>query len=335
MDDFRYWAFVSYSHLDNKLERPSQRGARSVQWGDWLHETLETFKVPREIVGQTNKFGEPVPARIFPAFQDEKELPTDADLADTIRNALIQSRFLIVVCSPRSAGSRYCNEEVRYWKELGRQDRILPIIIDGEPNASDGNKPGVDANQECFMPALRHPLNEANEVDLTRRDIEPICADVRSPEHGAELTAADWRKSRALLERARLKLVAGLLGVHFDDLVKRDLARQRRTRNRIIAWTVAAVALTGAVFGIREWQQRLVEASQASSSFALEAQSLVEKGQTTKALAFFAEAIQIDPRNIMAQQRLYSLITSRNWTVPRKINEAPSTTPAHHGTNGH
>jgi hypothetical protein len=32
-EDFRYWAFTSYSHADAK-------------WGDWLHAVLETYRVP-------------------------------------------------------------------------------------------------------------------------------------------------------------------------------------------------------------------------------------------------------------------------------------------------
>jgi hypothetical protein len=195
MESSKYWAFISYCHLDNRRERRSRSGARLPLWGNWLHETLETYKVPKEIAGHTNKFGETIPARIFPIFQDEKELQTGPDLADTVREALNLSRFLVVVCSPRSSRSLYCNEEVRYWKELGRQDRILPIIIDGEPNALDGTKAGVDPAMECFMPALRHPLDETNAVDVTRRDVEPLCADVRSPEHGGELTAAKWRRA--------------------------------------------------------------------------------------------------------------------------------------------
>ena len=31
-DQFKYWAFISYSHQDKK-------------WGDWLHKALETYRV--------------------------------------------------------------------------------------------------------------------------------------------------------------------------------------------------------------------------------------------------------------------------------------------------
>jgi hypothetical protein len=32
---------------------------------------------------------------------------------------------------------RFVSEEIRYFKELGKADRILALMIDGEPNAVD------------------------------------------------------------------------------------------------------------------------------------------------------------------------------------------------------
>jgi hypothetical protein len=57
----RYWAFISYSHRDR-------------QWGNWLHRAIETYKVPKALVGGD------VPARLFPVFRDREELAGAADL---------------------------------------------------------------------------------------------------------------------------------------------------------------------------------------------------------------------------------------------------------------
>src|SRR5260221_9457449 len=78
--DFKYWAFVSYSHTNK-------------EWGDWLHKGLETYKVPKALVGQTNARGETIPARVFRVFRDREELPTSADLGSVITEALRQSRY--------------------------------------------------------------------------------------------------------------------------------------------------------------------------------------------------------------------------------------------------
>ena len=90
MDDgYRYRAFISYSHRDEK-------------WATWLHKALETYRVPRRLVGRESPHG-PIPARLAPIFRDRDELATATSLGDTLTNALRQSQFLLVICSPASA----------------------------------------------------------------------------------------------------------------------------------------------------------------------------------------------------------------------------------------
>jgi len=101
----------------------------------------------------------PVPKKIFPVFRDREELPTSADLSQQINLALRQSRYLIVICSPHAATSIWVNEEIKYFKALGRENQILAVIVDGEPNASD--KPDSPL-PECFPPALRYRLGLGN-----------------------------------------------------------------------------------------------------------------------------------------------------------------------------
>lgn len=86
---YKYWAFISYSHRDKK-------------WGDWLHRSIETFKVPSHIAGQDGRDGK-VPKRLFPVFRDRDELPTSGNLGANIEEALRASRYLIVICSPSAA----------------------------------------------------------------------------------------------------------------------------------------------------------------------------------------------------------------------------------------
>ncbi|MGH7984354.1 MAG: hypothetical protein ACREFF_14610 [Candidatus Udaeobacter sp.] len=44
MSEFKYWAFLSYSHADKK-------------WGDWLHKALETYRFPRRLIGKQSRHG--------------------------------------------------------------------------------------------------------------------------------------------------------------------------------------------------------------------------------------------------------------------------------------
>ena len=175
----RYAVFVSYRHADNK--EPGR------QWATWLHHSLETYEVPPDLVGKPNLRGEPVPASLYPVFRDEEELPADADLSVNIRRALEHSALLVVLCSPRAVASRFVADEIRYFKELGRTDRILGLMIDGEPNASDDpakQKAGLRAEMECLPQPLRYGVPGADgRVDWAVRT-EPIAADVRPDEIG-------------------------------------------------------------------------------------------------------------------------------------------------------
>ena len=131
------WAFLCFSQEDNRAHRSEAPAADNLCWGDWLHAALKAFSVPAEFIGQINGRGEIIPKRIEAIFRDETELPESATLSAETRTALEQSICLIAVCSPRSAKSLHVNEAVRYFKQLGRSQQILPIVIAGEPNVSE------------------------------------------------------------------------------------------------------------------------------------------------------------------------------------------------------
>jgi len=209
MQEARYRAFISYSHRDT-------------QWATWLHRSLETYRPPKRLIGQTTPRG-PVPPRLAPIFRDREELPSATDLGAVISEALQHSACQIVICSPAAARSKWVNEEILAFKRLGREDAIFCLIIGGEPNASDlaGRE-----DEECFPPALRYKLGPHGAPSSQRA--EPIAADARSDKDGKS--------------NAKLKLIAGLLGVGFDALRQRELAR----RNRRLA-LIAAASITGMV----------------------------------------------------------------------------------------
>src|SRR5437764_10989000 len=204
---YKYWAFVSYSHRDEQSAK-------------WLHEGIETYKIPGTLVGKPLQGGS-TPRRMFPLFRDRDELAGAAELGAQIRRALEQSLYLIVICSPRAAVSPWVNREVQAFKALGREDRVLCLIVDGEPNA------GLQSGQlECFPPAVRSKVDAAGE--LTNEPVEPLAADLRSDKDGKA--------------NARLKLLAGMLGVGFDQRQQRE--RQRTARRRIrLAFAGLALAV--------------------------------------------------------------------------------------------
>jgi tetratricopeptide (TPR) repeat protein len=205
----RYKAFISYSHRDEL-------------WATWLHKSLESYRPPRQLIGTQTARGE-VPRRLNPVFRDREELASATDLGEVISEALRESRCQIVICSPNAARSKWVNEEILAFKRLGREDRIFCLIVGGEPNASD--LPGRE-QEECFPPALRYRLAADGTLSDTRT--EPIAADARPGKDGRYAS--------------KLKLIAGVLGVGYDALRRRD--QQRRNRRLAI---VAGAAICGMV----------------------------------------------------------------------------------------
>jgi TIR domain len=213
--DFHYWAFISYSQRD-------------VKWALWLHKALETYRIPRAFVGQPVGCSK-MPPRLLPVFRDRAELPSAGDLRGKIRESLEESHALIVICSPYAAASPWVNEEVRAFKALGRAERIFPLIVDGEPFASDHPELGLP---ECFPPALRFAV--AADGTVTDQRSDPLAADAREGKDGRD--------------DACLKLIAGILGLGFDDLRRREQARQRQRRLIGIAASFAAGVFLAAVY---------------------------------------------------------------------------------------
>jgi len=207
----RYYAFLSYSHKDKDL-------------ADWLHRELERFRVPSSLAGKLTANGV-VPHRLTPIFRDEQDLSAGGDLAEEIKAALAASQFLVVLCSPTAAKSRWTNQEIESFKRTRPEGCVLAAVAAGEPFASD--MPGREA-EECFPPALRYKYDRRGHQ--TSKRAEPLAADFRVDGEGRRL--------------AFLKLVAGMLGVGLDELVRREQTRRHRRMAWLAAGSLAGMAVT-------------------------------------------------------------------------------------------
>jgi hypothetical protein len=207
---WKYWAFISHSHMDK-------------EWGEWLHSELETYEVPPELNNIYGDQGLTFPKRIFPIFRDLEEIPTGS-ASNAIHYALRASKYLLVICSPKSAQSAYVNAEVAFFKALRGEDNVLCVIVEGEPYAPEGH-----FDQECFPPAIRHKVGADRE--LLPEHAEPVAADVR-PGHGDK-------------EKAKLSLIAAILGVGRRHLRQIEELRRRRRiwRYCIVGGSVILIGL--------------------------------------------------------------------------------------------
>jgi len=127
---YTYYAFVSHSHRDAK-------------WAEWIWSALEHYRLPSNVRKAVPR---PLPKKLQPVFIDKADLGSGR-LIDGLYKELKASRYLIVVCSPESAkpnaeGKHFVETEVRHFVELGRTDRIIPVIVAGTP-------------ETAFCPALK------------------------------------------------------------------------------------------------------------------------------------------------------------------------------------
>lgn len=178
-DEYQYLAFISYKREDEA-------------WAKWLQHKLEHYKLPTSV----RKINPSLPRAARPVFKDTTDLAGGV-LEKAIKEALQSSKYLIVICSPRAAKSLWVCKEVQEFIDSGREENIIPFIIDGEPNTSD-------IANECFPQNLRN-LSGTREL-----------LGININEMGRNAAA--------------IKVVARMFCLHFDTLWRRWEREQRIKR---------------------------------------------------------------------------------------------------------
>ena len=258
---YQYDAFISYRHgeLDGMV-------------AERLHKLLETYRIPAALAKKLGK------KKLDRIFRDREELPTSANLSDSINEALESSRFLILICSKRTCGSLWVMREVERFGALRGKDKIITLLIDGEPD-------------EAFPPDLRK-----REVNGETVFVEPLAADIR---------AETAKKSLKLLNEEKLRLLSPVLGCRFDDLRR----RHRRRKIQQIATVVTSAFIGVAAFGLfathqyiqinRQMQLKLENQSYVLAEYAA---NQLAAGNPDVATLLALEAL---PKNLTKPERPY------------------------------
>ncbi|MDR3076967.1 MAG: hypothetical protein LBU26_06665 [Synergistaceae bacterium] len=189
----KYLAFIT--HCDSAQDA---REARR------LERRLENFRVPVNEVSKlraADRETEPVPEHLQIARRESppEEKPVDA------------ARFLIVVCSPRAAESAAVNGDVSDFIAAGREECIIPYIIEGNPVGDGGEK--------CYPASLSAAI-----LGVT------VSAGTR--------------------EEALIRVMARLLGVKFSLLYQRHLREKRRFAVRALCAAAAVFAILSVLCGV-------------------------------------------------------------------------------------
>ena len=231
-------AFISYRHGDI-----DSRAAQELQ------KQLEHFRAPKGISAERKPFKR--------CYLDDGELSGGYDYAKQLREALKNSEWLIVVCSPGTKDSRWVNEEIDIFLEYHDRSRVLALLTGGEP-------------EQSFPPRL---LEETPAGDLL------IAADCRGDDLGQVL--------KNIRGDAFLRLAAPMLSTTFDGLKQRN----RIYRLRRAAAAGAAVAVLAVAFGVYSADKAATIASQAARIEAEYKNALINESRflTEQAKNYLAE----------------------------------------------
>ncbi len=186
MQNYKYFAFVSYSHKDQK-------------WAKWIHKALEHYRLPAAMrAANASNF----PKKIAPVFLDSADLGAGV-LTKLLPEELDASRNLVVICSPNSArpneqGINWIDLEVSHFCDSGKTDKVIPVIVDGLPATA-------------FCPRLNKEGILA--IDATKQKKKRVLNDIVAAL--LDLRPDDlWKREiRRTMQRWALGLLAGLLGV--------------------------------------------------------------------------------------------------------------------------
>ncbi len=263
-------AFISYRHAP-----------RDMMIAKLLQRRLEEYRIPREIAVARGM------NRVGRIFRDQTDLGAQPNLSEELRKELEESEFLIVICSPGAARSRWVLEEVAYFLKCHGAERIIPVLSEGEPTV--------------------------------------VLADMFENMNGipGEMIACDCRGSRMRIVREEIpRIASSLIGCSYDDL----RGRHRRYQIKRAAIATAVVFSLVAVFFAydaankarlrRSLDERMTEESKNLSK--LSEKSLAE-GDRFGAIRYALDALPADDKErpvvgdaVLAMQRAVGAYVPEN-----------------------
>lgn len=285
---YKYDAFISYRHVE-----PDQSIAKQV------HQLIETFKAPKEFYQNGKR-------PVFRVFRDREELAA-RDLSASIEEALATSRYLIVICSKRTPLSEWCQREIETFKSLHGEERIIPVLIEGEPDE-----------------AFPLPLKEMKKDD----GHEILAADIRPDDifktdfSGYEnLQQSDkpklkelTKKSLDILKTEKYRIMATVLGCSFGDLKQRD--KERKNKRILTVSTLSGVVfLIFGLFMANAYQKAELarqEAVQSNASILMKrSKDFTKEGDFIKAVLVAKEAM----KSIKPNMKYYDTLKAEENTI--------------------
>lgn len=197
MSENKYQVFISYRYVDY-----------DGFVADELHKALLDFKVPRSL---RKKLANPDEYRIERLFQDKIKLSVTGGLWDAIEEALLNTEYLVVICSPRVQKDSWCYKEIETFIKKNGPDKVIAVLAEGEP--------------EDVIPDIMR-INGGL----------PYAADVRG---------ASKKEVKKRIKEAIPRIVAPIFGLQYEQLRNRFQEERWNHKIRLMAGISAVVVVAG------------------------------------------------------------------------------------------
>lgn len=198
-----YDAFISYRHSELDSFVASE-----------LQKALERFKLPKNMAKSMPK------NKIERVFRDSTELPLASNLSEPITEALSNSAFLIVICTPRLRESIWCQKEIETFINMHGRERVLAVLAEGEPSESF---------PEQLTKAIQYYYAADGSTQAYYVDVEPMAADVRG------LSQKEIKKK---INEEVVRIAAPMFGCAYDDIKQRH--REEKLKRTIAKVSIAS-----------------------------------------------------------------------------------------------
>jgi len=228
-ESYKYFAFISFQSADAKEAL-------------WVQRAIENYRLPTA-VSKTRS----LPKRMRPCFCYLNDINLSEELMMELKQRMEQSEYLIVVCSPRSAKSSFVNGGIDYFVQLGRRDRIIPLIVDGLPYSGD-------ETTECYPEALRRHFPKSADP---MQDHQILGVNVNEEGAGSKR----WKRQRAVL-----MVIARMLGLEFENLWNREVKRRKRQRATTIAIVAGVLCMLGLTWHFSRSVDIVIEIAETSAA---------------------------------------------------------------------
>jgi WD40 repeat protein len=252
-----YNAFISYSHTaDNTLAAA-------------LQSALHRFAKPWYRL------------RALHIFRDQTNLAVNPALWSSIRDALDQSLFFILLASPEAAASPWVAREAEYWIGRNGPSHILIVLTGGTLKWDHSTGSFTSEHTNALPPNLLHSFPE-----------EPLFLDLGWAREGA----ARLRLREPRFHEAVLQLASTLHNLPKDELDGADIRTQRQTR--LLAASGLFVIFLIALFALRQTRVSHEESIQnvAASLAANSAKVLADSPDRAREAALLAiESNRLNP----------------------------------------